>query len=58
MSENGYIYLTDFGLAKFVKNNKKTESMCGTPYMMAPEIIKNEEYSFEIDWWALGTLAF
>ena len=41
MGEDGYIFLTDFGLAKFVKDHKKTESMCGTPYMMAPEVIKN-----------------
>ena len=41
MGEDGYVFLADFGLAKFVKNDKKTESMCGTPYMMAPEIINN-----------------
>jgi serum/glucocorticoid-regulated kinase 2 len=58
MGEDGYVFLTDFGLAKFVGNQKKTESMCGTPYMMAPEIINNKNYSFEIDWWAVGTLTF
>lgn len=58
MAEDGYIFLADFGLAKFVRGDKQTESMCGTPYMMAPEIINNQTYSFEVDWWALGTLTF
>ena len=41
MGEDGYVFIADFGLAKFVKKENKTNTMCGTPYMMAPEVISN-----------------
>ena len=37
MDEEGYVYLADFGMAKFT--NQNTNSICGTPSMMAPEIL-------------------
>lgn len=41
MGEDGYVFLADFGLAKFIKKEgENVKSICGTPYMMAPEIIE------------------
>ena len=38
MGEDGYIYLTDFGLAKILSGHNMANSICGTPAYMAPEI--------------------
>ena len=40
MSEDGYVKLTDFGLAKFLQPNALTYSFVGTPEYLAPEIIR------------------
>jgi serine/threonine protein kinase len=31
---------------------------CGTPYYMAPEIVKNLPYGQGVDWWAVGVMLF
>lgn len=41
-AENGYIKLTDFGLSKYLNNNEKSNTFCGTPEYMAPEMILKE----------------
>ena len=60
MGEDGYISLTDFGLAKELKNpDEVTNSFCGTPEYLAPEIIDGDVgHSFPVDWWALGILVY
>ena len=39
MGEDGYISLADFGLAKNLQGNEQTNSFCGTPEYLAPEIL-------------------
>mmetsp|Transcript_47181 Transcript_47181/g.34492 ORF Transcript_47181/g.34492 Transcript_47181/m.34492 type:complete len:100 (-) Transcript_47181:487-786(-) len=39
LGTDGYIKLADFGLSKLLKENKQTNSFCGTPEYMAPEIV-------------------
>ncbi len=46
MGEDGYIYLSDFGLAKTLNKGEMTHSFVGTPEYIAPEIIKEQGYSF------------
>ena len=31
MDDYGYVYLTDFGMSKFLKNDTLATSFCGTP---------------------------
>lgn len=40
MDEFGYIKMTDYGLAKFLKKNEMTFSFVGTPEYLAPEVIR------------------
>lgn len=40
LDEVGHISLTDFGLAKVMKNTKFTSSFVGTPEYNAPEMLK------------------
>jgi serine/threonine protein kinase len=55
LDDDGNILLTDFGLAKMVL---QTNSFCGTPDYIPPEIIENKEYTRSVDWWQLGILIY
>ena len=54
IDSSGYLRLTDFGLAKFVKD--KTFTTCGTPEYMAPELVAHTGHDKSVDYWALGCL--
>lgn len=55
----GHIALCDFGLCKLnMTNEDKTNTFCGTPEYLAPELLLNLGYTRSVDWWTLGTLLF
>ncbi|EAY08937.1 AGC family protein kinase [Trichomonas vaginalis G3] len=54
----GHIKLTDFGLSKSLIDSESTSTFCGTSEYLAPEVIMQQTYSYAIDEWALGVLAF
>lgn len=55
----GYLALTDFGLCKMgMKHDTHTWTFCGTPEYMAPEVIKQQGYGRDIDWWSIGILLY
>ncbi|OHT17119.1 STE family protein kinase [Tritrichomonas foetus] len=57
LNQNGEVKLADFGYtAQLHDKNESRKSIVGTPYWMAPELIKAQPYSFEVDVWSLGIL--
>jgi len=58
MDEDGNVCLTDFGMAKVVRDGQLTTSFVGTPEYLAPEIIENKGHSKPVDWWSLGILIY
>ena len=56
IDESGLLKLIDFGLAKRLKD--KTDTICGTPQYLAPEILYQNGYGFSVDWWSMGILIY
>eukprot|EP00301_Raphidiophrys_heterophryoidea_P005445 c12285_g1_i3.p1 GENE.c12285_g1_i3~~c12285_g1_i3.p1 ORF type:complete len:444 (-),score=124.70 c12285_g1_i3:373-1704(-) len=55
---NGEIKLSDFGFAaQLTQEIDKRKSVVGTPYWMAPEIIRGQDYGVKVDLWSLGIMA-
>lgn len=51
--------LADFGFAKELKDiSEMSQTLCGTPLYMAPEIFRGNPYSSKADLWSLGVIIF
>lgn len=56
---NGHIALCDFGLCKLnMTKSERTNTFCGTPEYLAPELLLGQGYTKNVDWWTLGVLLY
>ena len=59
MTTKGLCKLGDFGVSSVLKHTvARAQTMIGTQYYLAPELYKEEPYSFEADIWSVGVLLY
>jgi CRP-like cAMP-binding protein len=56
LDEQGYGKIVDLGFAKVVID--KTYTLCGTPEMLAPELILSKGHDQAVDYWAFGVVIY
>ncbi|KAM3962945.1 serine/threonine-protein kinase Nek8 [Aphomia sociella] len=52
------VKIGDFGISKMLASAKKTSTVIGTPYYLAPELCEGKPYDTKSDVWALGCLLY
>ena len=56
-NEYFWIQIIDFGTAKIFKNDKNEKTVVGSPYYIAPEVLK-KDYNEKCDTWSVGVILY
>ena len=57
LDSRGYVRITDFGIARVIKNENAYDTS-GTPGYMSPEVMCKQSHGIAVDYFALGVLAY
>ena len=57
LDENGYVRITDFGIAKIFSKKNSSETS-GTPGYMAPEVMNRQNHTLAVDYFAVGVIGY
>lgn len=59
LDKDGHIKVADFGLCKEdITYGGTTNTFCGTPEYLAPEVLEDNDYGKAVDWWATGVVMY
>ena len=58
LTETGLVKIADFGLAVELDETGLTEGLAGTPFYIAPEVIKKKKYGVKVDAFSNGTILY
>jgi serine/threonine protein kinase len=58
LNRNGFVHLGDFGFSRACAQGDLSQTFCGTPYYVAPEIWKRRPYGRKADMFSLGVLFY
>ncbi|KAJ7414173.1 Serine/threonine-protein kinase N2 [Willisornis vidua] len=59
LDAEGFVKIADFGLCKEgIGFGDRTNTFCGTPEFLAPEVLTDMSYTRAVDWWGLGVLIY
>lgn len=58
LDDHGHVRISDLGLAVEIPDGDAVRGRVGTVGYMSPEIIDNERYTYEPDWFSLGCLVY
>ncbi|KAF8404404.1 hypothetical protein HHK36_009289 [Tetracentron sinense] len=50
--------IADFGLSRIVHPGDYAETVCGSPFYMAPEVLEFQKYDEKVDMWSVGAILF
>jgi serine/threonine protein kinase len=48
----------DFGVAREIESGEIMKTITGTPYFIAPEILRSKGYTEAVDLWSLGVICY
>ncbi|EMD33910.1 hypothetical protein CERSUDRAFT_117440 [Gelatoporia subvermispora B] len=54
----GHAHITDFNVAIHYSDRRLHTSVAGSMAYMAPEVVGRKGYSWWVDWWSLGVVAY
>ncbi|CAN4114512.1 unnamed protein product [Withania somnifera] len=58
MENDPILKIADFGLSRMLNPNDLAETVCGSPFYMAPEILQFKKYDDKVDMWSIGAILF
>lgn len=58
VSNRFQVKIADLGFARELNHGELSDTICGTPLVMAPEVLNGKRYDHKADVWSLGIVFF
>ena len=58
LTKQNILKIADFGVSREYSTMEHIKTFIGTPYYLAPEIVRGKKYDNKVDYWALGCVFY